>query len=51
MRMQGRWDVVAWALGALLLAGALFSIVDHVALLAEAMSRAPRPGPVQEWPF
>jgi hypothetical protein len=43
--------VVAWVLGALLLGSALFSIVDHVMLFAEASSRAPRPGPVQEWPF
>ncbi|HKZ08097.1 MAG TPA: hypothetical protein VJU81_21710 [Methylomirabilota bacterium] len=51
MQVRGRWDVVAWALGALLLAGAIFSIMDHVWLFAEAMSRAPRPGPVPEWPF
>ena len=52
MTMRVGWgQVVAWMLGAVLLGSALFSIADHVTLIAEAVGRGPHPGPIQEWPF
>lgn len=47
----GRGTVAGWILGALMLGSALFSIGAHVVMLVQAESRAPRAGPVAEWPF
>ena len=47
----GRGKVAEWILGALMLGSALFSIGAHVVMLVQAESRAPRAGPVAEWPF
>jgi hypothetical protein len=43
--------VVGWTLGAILAVAALFTVVDHVVMLAQVASRAPHAGPQQEWPF
>ncbi len=50
-RRAGQKKVARWFLGALMLGTAIFTIGVHVVLLAQAESRAPRAGPVAEWPF
>jgi hypothetical protein len=51
---RSRWarlGIVGWMLGAILVVVSLFTVVDHVVLLAQVASRAPHAGPQQEWPF
>jgi hypothetical protein len=51
MNPWARLRIVGWVLGAILTVSALFSVVDHVVLLADVASRAPHAGPEREWPF
>ena len=51
---RNRWarlSIVGWMLGGILLVASLFTVVDHVVMLAQVASRAPHAGPQQEWPF
>ncbi|HEU5191770.1 MAG TPA: hypothetical protein VFX14_18945 [Methylomirabilota bacterium] len=51
---RNRWarlGVVGWTLGVILVVASLFTVVDHVVMLAHVASRAPHAGPQQEWPF